>query len=181
LAGSRATVAERLLIVPYAVPAQPRFGPGPAELPSGRPPELGRVVRWVCAPEPAAAATASWLGAATTELLSDLRECDLGDWRGRSLDEIGSLDPIALLDWLNDPDARPHHGETLTELVARVARVLARRWPDGRTVLVASPLVARALVVRALQAAPSLIFQLDVPQLGRITLSRSSDRWRLRL
>jgi hypothetical protein len=65
-------------------------------------------------------------------------------------------------------------------LINRVGRVLDDHlWPDGRNVAVVTPLVARALLVHALGAAPEVIFRIDIGPLGRASLSRSNSAWRL--
>jgi hypothetical protein len=44
---------------------------------------------------------------------------------------------------------------------------------------VVTPLVARALLVHALGAAPDVIFHIAIGPLGRASLSRSNFAWRL--
>ena len=58
----------------------------------------------------------------------------------------------------------------------------AVRWlvlQPGRSVAVVTPLVARALLVHALGAAPEVIFRIDIAPLGRALISRSQQTWRL--
>lgn len=50
-----------------------------------------------------------------------LRECDYGEWAGRSLDDVHSRDPQGIAAWLSDPEAAPHGGESIAELIGRVA------------------------------------------------------------
>ena len=113
-------------------------------------------------------------------MLTGLRDCDFGSWSGLTLDEVGARDPVALADWLADPQARPHGGETLAELVGRVGRWstssrgrTAGRWPwcrpwwPGRPWC--TPWACRA----------EAIFRVDVAPLGRVTVSRAADGWRL--
>ena len=139
-----------------------------------------RVERWVCGPEPAGAATAAGLGGADVEVVAELRDCDFGWWSGLTLDDVGTLDPEALALWLADPRARPHGGESLADLVVRVGRVAdGSAWPEGRSVAVVPPLVARALAVHALSAPPEVIFRVDVAPLGRVLISRTTGGWRL--
>ena len=140
-----------------------------------------RLTRWVCGPEPACLATAAGLGAAGGELALDgLAGCDFGQWQGRSLAEVAESDPTGVERWTRDPDARPHDGETLTEMVTRVGAQLAETdWPAGGSAAVVTPLVARAAAVWALQADPAVIFRIDVAPLGAVALSGASARWRL--
>jgi hypothetical protein len=65
-------------------------------------------------------------------------------------------------------------------LISRVGRVLEdHQWPDGQSVVVVTALVARALLVHALGAAPEVIFRIDIAPLGRVLISRSQQTWRL--
>jgi len=147
------------------LPAAERAGPDPA---------------W-CGPEPACLGTAAALGLAG-RVVPALAGLDHGRWTGRSLAEVAAEDPAGLAAWTGDPDARPHGGETLAELVARVAAPLdqlAATAAPGRTVWVVAPLVCRAVVVAALAAPASVVLGLDVAHAGTVTLSRSAGRWRL--
>ena len=80
---------------------------------------LRRVTRTVCSPARAAVETAAALGLAAT-VDAGLADWDLGEWRGRALDEVAGI-----AEWVADPDAVPHGGESLTALLARVAAWLA--------------------------------------------------------
>lgn len=152
----------------------PLEGAGPFEAPAGR------SDRWVCGPEPACAETVRRLGGEPL-VLNALRGPDPGAWRGRTLTEIAAADPDGLRAWLSSPDARPHGGETLAELIIRVGAVAdGEPWPEGRTVVVVAPLAARALIVHGLRAAPEVIFGVDFRPLGRAELTRGDRRWRLR-
>jgi broad specificity phosphatase PhoE len=139
----------------------------------------GRIASWVSGPEKVCQATALRLGG-TAEVIDGLRDCDFGAWRGKALAEVASQDPAGLDAWLHDPHDAPHGGESLALLINRVGRVLDdQQWPDGRSVAVVTPLVARALLVHALGAAPALIFRIDIAPLGRALISRSQQMWRL--
>lgn len=139
----------------------------------------GRIASWVSGPEEVCQATALRLGG-TAEAIHDLRECDFGAWTGKALADVASQDPSGFDTWLRDPHAAPHGGESLAVLINRVGRVLdEQQWPDGRSVAVVTPLVARALLVHALGAAPEVIFRIDIAPLGRALISRSQHMWRL--
>jgi broad specificity phosphatase PhoE len=139
----------------------------------------GRVACWVSAPEPACISTASRLGG-NPQVLDDLRGCDFGSWSGRTLSEISAAEPVALADWLEDPAATPHGGESLLQLIGRVGSVVDDyAWPDGLSIAVVGPLVARAIAVHALSVAAESIFRIDVSPLGRVLLSRATSGWRL--
>ena len=176
-------MAQRLLLIAYAPTVGARelvFGGGDGEVAGHVAALAERAARWVCGPEPVGMATATRLGGVDVEVLTELRNCDFGSWSGLALDEVGAHDPVALAGWLADPRARPHGGETLTELVGRVGSVIDRQpWPGGRSVAVVPSLVARAAVVHALGVPPEAIFRIDVAPLGRVTISRAGDSWRL--
>ena len=141
---------------------------------------LTQAVRgWVCGPEPAARETAGLLGGAAVTVEPWLAEADLGLWAGRRLADVAAEDPDGLQAWVENPDARPHGGETVAELVHRLKAVLDRPWAPARSVLVVTPLVARALVVAALGAPASVLAHVDVAHGGRVQLSRSGTQWRL--
>jgi broad specificity phosphatase PhoE len=134
---------------------------------------------WWSAPEPACQETAATLGDVGA-VLPALAGPDLGTWSGRPLEEVAAADPTGLQAWLTDPDARPHDGETLTELVRRMAGVLGdHRWRARTSVLVVTPLAARALTAAALGAPAAVVLAVDVGHGGRVLLSRSGAQWRL--
>ena len=139
----------------------------------------GTVASWLSGPERVCQVTAERLGG-EAEPISDLRECDFGTWTGRTLVDIASEDAGALDSWLHDPRATPHGGESLAQLINRVGRVLDDHpWPEGRSVVVVTPLVARAAAVHALGAPPEVIFRIDIAPLGRVLISRSGHHWRM--
>jgi broad specificity phosphatase PhoE len=93
---------------------------------------------------------------------------------------VGESEPEELNRWLSDPAAAPHGGESLADLVRRVGAVCdTQDWPQGRSVLVVTPLVARAAAVHALGVGPAAIFRLDLAPLGRVGLSGQARSWRL--
>ena len=176
-------MAQRLLVVAHAPTSTTKA------LVFGDPGELvrweefrrlsGRIACWVSGPEKVCQATAARLGG-PAEAIHELRECDFGTWSGKALAAGASQDPSGLDAWLRDPHAAPHGGESLAVLINRVGRVLDnQQWPDGRSVAVVTPLVARALLVHALGSAPSVIFRIDIGPLGRILIARSNRDWRL--
>jgi broad specificity phosphatase PhoE len=176
-------VTVRLAVIAHAPTrstARAAFGGGD-ELtrPKAVRPISGRVACWVSAPGPACISTASRLGG-IPQVLDDLRGCDFGSWSGRTLSEISAADPVALADWLEDPAATPHGGESLLQLIGRVGGVVDEyAWPEGLSVAVVGPLVARAIAVHALSVAAESIFRIDVSPLGRVLLSRATSGWRL--
>jgi broad specificity phosphatase PhoE len=172
----------RLLLVGHGATAGSRellFGDaGPLVRPVGRLAE--RADFWVSGPEPACLATAEALSGRPPTERAGLAGCDFGAWAGRSLAEVAAADPVGVQQWLSDPEARPHDGETLAELVVRIKGALdAEAWPAGGSVAVVSSLVARAATVAALRAPASVIYRIDVGPLGGVGLSRTASEWRL--
>jgi broad specificity phosphatase PhoE len=175
-------MAQRLLIVAHAPTAQTvalTFGS------AGEPHTKhlrrlnGRVASWFSGPEQACQITALCLGG-EAEPIAELRECDFGGWTGRALVDIAVQDASALDVWLHDAYAAPHGGESLAALIDRVGGVLDDHlWPQGRSVVAVTPLVARAAAVHALGAPPEVIFRIDIAPLGRVLISRSDQIFRL--
>ena len=140
----------------------------------------GRFAGWFQGPEAACAQTAARLGG-PGEAITRLRTCDFGSWSGRSLADVGATDAKGVRHWLADPHAKPHDGESLSQLIVRVGAVVDQtRWPQGQSIVVVTPLVAGAVAVHTLGAPPETIFRIDMPPLGRVQVSRSTDSWRLR-
>ncbi len=101
-----------------------------------------------------------------------LAECDFGAWAGRSLAELHAVDPDALSRWMTDPDTRPHGGESLRQLLARVARWLdaeAQRG-DGQLVAITHGGPIKAALVHALGAAPDAFWRFEVEPLSLTNL-----------
>lgn len=132
-----------------------------------------------CGPEAACVETAEALGVQAT-VDDRLAGLDTGSWRGHTLALIADRSPEDLACWLADPQARPHGGESFADLVQRVGAVCDNtEWGPGTHLLVVHPTVARAAAVHALDVSADAIFRLEVAPLGRVTMSRSKDRWRL--
>lgn len=110
----------------------------------------------------------------------DLAECDFGTWAGMSLEEVGRLDPAGLRAWWEDPWARPHGGESLTEVLTRVGRFLerARGW-EGTTVAVTHGGPVRCAILACLGAPAAAFWRIDVAPASLTQLHASGDGWRL--
>lgn len=139
-----------------------------------------RAERALCGPSAACRATADRLGL-DARVDERLAGCDYGRWRGRTLDEVLSEDPAAVGEWMSDPDAAPHGGESLTALGTRIGRWLDDQHGDAHAVLaVADAAVIRAAVVHAIEAGPRSIWRIDVSPLTRTVLAGEPGRWSLR-
>jgi broad specificity phosphatase PhoE len=137
--------------------------------------------RWrgeaMCSPSARTRATAVACGLDPVEVPS-LAECDFGSWGGRTLTEVWAADPAAAEAWMTDPDATPHGGESLRELLARV-----RGWMDaevsrsGTAVVFTHGGVIKAALVNALDAAPAAFWRVDVAPLHLTELHGRDGRW----
>ncbi len=110
---------------------------------------------------------------------ADLRDCDFGRWRGRTLADVEADEADGVRRWLSDPAAAPHGGEPVLDVIGRVARWLAG-LPDGKVIAVTHPSVIRAAAVHALQVDPATFWRFDVEPLARVALTGRSGRWNLR-
>ena len=105
-------------------------------------------------------------------------ECAFGRWEGLSLREVAEREPDAVREWMTDPDAAPHGGESLRSLLARVAEWLeAQAALDGSAVAITHAGVVKACVVTALAAPPSAFWRIDVAPLSVTELHAHDGRW----
>lgn len=134
-----------------------------------------------CGPAQRARETASLLGLGAPRIDAALDECDFGRWRGSTLEAVYAEEPTAVAEWMEDPNAAPHGGESLAALSARVSAWLAARaGEDGDTVAVTSGGVVRAAVVAALGADVGAAWRIDVRPLHATTLHAHDGRWTVR-
>lgn len=141
---------------------------------------LRRITTTYRGPEERCRQTAVALGlhAVADPALADL---NAGTWRGRTLTELEASHPADLLTWLTDPDATPHGGESVSELLTRVAHWL-NELPTGaaRIAAITHPAVVRAAVLHALGAPPECFWRLDAAPLSQTWLTYHGGRWQLR-
>lgn len=110
-----------------------------------------------------------------------LRDINLGRWGGRSLSEIETIEPDALAAWTSETGAAPHGGESIIDLLERIAPWLDTRGGDKRrSVVVTHPSVIRAAVILAIDANPRSFWHIDVAPLCRVELRGDGRRWTLR-
>ena len=156
-------------------PLDPRGRESLAKL-SGRLPSCDVALR---SPALCAAQTAEGLGLDTRpETL--LRDCDFGHWAGRSLADVQAETPEAVAEWLQNPHAAPHGGESFADVMTRVGE-----WMDGlltaqRSILaITHATVVRAAIAHALGADAMAFRHIDVAPLTRAKLSGGGGRWTL--
>ncbi|VBA30379.1 Phosphoserine phosphatase 1 [Mycobacterium persicum] len=175
----------RLTLVSHAMTDAMAVGRKPADEPlndtgrrqaetAGRP-DIRCGVTQLVAPERRTRQTAHLLGlrAATEPQLADL---DCGCWRGTGLEYV---DNHQLQAWLTEPAEAPHGGESIVDLIDRVAGWLASL--AGNTVAVTHPAVIRAAILVALDSPPKSFWRIDIAPVSRTVMHYRGHRWTLRL
>jgi broad specificity phosphatase PhoE len=129
----------------------------------------------------AARQTAEALGLAA-EVDDELRDCDSSRWAGQTLDALLTAEPAAVAAWLSDPDFTGHGGESVAQLIARVAAWLQRQAAGSarRLIAVTHASVIRAAVVNVLAAPASTFWRVDIAPLGSAEIAAADGRWTLR-
>jgi broad specificity phosphatase PhoE len=165
----------------------------PSRFPAGEPlasdadGAIGRMVRLLPSPDgliaaPGAAATetaAAWRKPDAIEpALADL---DRGDWAGRSIADVETSEPDALVAWLADPDRAAPGGESRAALRARVSHWLEGQITRQRhTLAVTYPEVVRAALLTVLGAPFAAGAAIDVGPLTLLDLTSDGRRFTLR-
>jgi broad specificity phosphatase PhoE len=143
---------------------------------SGRLPACDIVLR---SPAVSAAQTADGL-ALTAAVEPLLRDCGFGRWAGRSLDEVQAKEAAAIGEWLQNPCAAPHGGESFADLTRRVGGWMDQMLGRGGSILaITHALVIRGAIAHALGAGAEVFRHLDVAPLTRAKLSGGGGRWTL--
>ncbi len=176
LVAHAATSATRRAAFPADEPLEPSSAAKAAALAG----TLRRVdVAWT-SPALRAVQTAAALGLDAT-VDPALTDIDLRSWSGRSLAEVQAADAAGLSRWMADPEAAPHGGESVVDLLARVATWMDRMsGREGRILAVTHPAFVRAAILTALDANASAFWRIDVEPLCFATLLRSFSHWTLR-
>ena len=143
---------------------------------SGRLPSVDTILR-----SPALCAEQTAVGLALAPVVETrLRDCDFGRWTGQSFEELQSREPAAIADWLQDPHAAPHGGESFADVLKRVGG-----WMDemlthpGSLLVVTHALVIRAAIAHALGTGADAFRHIDVAPLTRAKFSGGGGRWTL--
>ena len=109
-----------------------------------------------------------------------LRDCDFGRWAGRPIAEVERDEGERLAQWLAEPAAAPHGGESIVALIARAGTWLAGLEKlTGQIVAITHQSVIRATLVHALDASPHAFWRIDVPPLAIVELTHNEKRWAL--
>lgn len=143
-------------------------------------PHLGRVDEAWTSPALRSAQTAEALGL-RAEDDERLRDLDLGDWTGRSSTALLASEPESFAQWMTDPAATPHGGESVLQLIDRAKNWLDIPRPDNmRLVAVTHASFVRAAVVAVLDARATSFWRIDVAPLCLASFQGRPGRWTLR-
>jgi broad specificity phosphatase PhoE len=144
--------------------------------------KLGRINYALIGPEQRAAQTASALQLKVDFTVdSALRDCDYGRWTGRRINDVQAEEPEAIASWITSPEATPHGGESVADLLERVAQWLDDQGRVGARVLaVTHPTVIRAAILHAIEAPARSFWRINVEPLSIIDLRGNKGRWTLR-
>jgi broad specificity phosphatase PhoE len=132
-----------------------------------------------CGPEKRTKQTAKALGLEPA-MSVELADVDYGMWSGKDIDEIQTSDPEGLADWLTNPSAAPHGGDSIVQLIARVESWMANQMSVGHTLAVTHPAVIRAAILCALHAPPQAFWRVEIPPLSITDLRYSGQFWTVR-
>lgn len=103
-------------------------------------------------------------------VIPDLREIGMGAWEGHTRDALQAVNPEAVEAFHRDPVGhRPPGGESLATLSERVGRVydgLLAAYPGRHLLVVCHGGVSRALIGRALRAAPECWYRIRIDYAG---------------
>ena len=131
-------------------------------------------------PAPAALETASLAGL-EAKVDDDLRELDVGGWRGRALGAIAASEPDAFASWIAETTYTGHGGESIATLIERTAAWLSARCEESGTIIaVTHAAVLRAALVAVMGAPASAFWRIDVQPMSMMTYSSDGRRWILR-
>jgi broad specificity phosphatase PhoE len=110
----------------------------------------------------------------------ELRECNYGRWAGKPINDIETDDPAGLAQWLCDPAACPHGGETLLAVLGRVSCWLdEQQGSAGLIVAITHASIVRAAIVCALDAPPLAFWRIDISPMSVTWLHGGKHSWTL--
>ncbi|MBB5345989.1 broad specificity phosphatase PhoE [Edaphobacter lichenicola] len=112
----------------------------------------------------------------------ELRDLDYGPWQGRSLADLHAEDPEAITQWLTNPTAAPHQGESIAALITRVQNWLTTLAVEetSHTLAITHPAVIRAAILHILHAPPQSFWRIDIAPLTLTDLRHNGRTWTLR-
>ena len=141
---------------------------------------LGRVDHCWTSPALAARETAEALNLTATPD-ERLRNCDFGRWTGLRFQQLLLREPRKLVRWIRDPASAPHGGESIPQVLERVAAWMRERGREpGHTVAITHATVIRAAIVHVIEAQLPSFWRIDVLPLSRTDFRTNGRRWVLR-
>jgi broad specificity phosphatase PhoE len=109
-----------------------------------------------------------------------LRDCDFGRWAGRPLEDVEAAEPASVADWVRNPRAAPHGGESFADVTKRVGGWMDQMLTQSGSVLaITHGVVIRAAIAHTLGAGPEAFRHIDIAPLTRAKLSGGGGRWTL--
>jgi len=132
-----------------------------------------------CGPEKRTRQTAEALGLEPS-VLAELADIDYGRWNGQEFGDVQASDPDGLANWLTDPDAIPHGGESLVQLVVRIESWMEKQIDFGHALAVTHPAIIRAAILCALQAPAQSFWRVEVSPLSITDLRFNGRHWTVR-
>ena len=152
-------------------------GRAKAERLAGR---LRRADRYLTSPALRARQTAAALGLTAT-VDERLRDCDFGRWTGRKFTQVLVREPMKLATWMSNPSSAPHGGESIAQLMERVAAWMREPGREKvHTVAVTHASIIRAAIVYVIGAQLQSFWRIDVTPLSLTDLRTNGRRWVLR-
>lgn len=131
------------------------------------------------APEAATQATAAALGS-NPSVCEAVRDLDYGRWRGATFESVLKADPSGLAEWLKDPNAAPHGGESLTMAARRVTQWMAGAMDlGGHRLVVTHGMIGKLAMASVLEAPLTAVSRIDLPFLAVLTFRSDGRRWNL--
>ncbi|HYI05955.1 MAG TPA: histidine phosphatase family protein [Reyranella sp.] len=141
---------------------------------------LGRIDRAFVSPLAGTRQTAELLGLEAT-VDDRLRECDYGRWTGLKFNQVILKEPRKLISWIRKPATAPHGGETIPQVLERVAAWMRDHSRDeGHTVAITHSGVIRAAIVHVIEAQLPSFWRIDVMPLSGTEFRTNGRRWVLR-
>jgi len=132
----------------------------------------------LCSPARRCRETADAAQLRRAQLEPELAECDFGAWTGRTLEQVSAADADAVGEWMADPAACPHGGESLAAFSARVGAWLdGQAALDGGVVAITHGGVVKAAVAHALHAPIESFWRIDALPLAVTELHAQEGRW----
>ena len=110
-----------------------------------------------------------------------LRDCDFGRWTGMKLTQVMVREPRKLASWISNPSSAPHGGESIPQVIERVAAWIREPGRDKiHTVAITHASVIRAAIVHVIEALLQSFWRIDVAPLSLTDLRTNGRRWVLR-